>query len=273
MLAQEYGKRRDKVDFSKPAFVQSKLDGIRCLAKKGQGRVTLWSRMGKPIETMPHIVSALEGLMEDGETWDGELYIHGVPFQTISSWIKRLQDDSARVQYHVYDAVAEGDFWDRFLPVHERIVNEELVCPDCPTIFAVSAWPVDSHDDLKANHDAYVKDGYEGAMLRHGGCPYEPGRRSPYLVKVKEFMEEEFEVVDVVQGRGKFEGLGILRCVTAEGVTFDATPVGTDLQRRWYFEHRDEVIGKRACIRFFEWTTSDPPVPRFPVAKGLREID
>jgi hypothetical protein len=86
-------------------------------------------------------------------------------------------------------------------------------------------------------------------------------------------MDEEFEIVGVKEGEGKFEGLAIFRCKTAQGAEFDATPKGTDAERRAYYEQRAELVGKHLTVRFFEWTSSEPPVPRFPIGIAVRDYE
>src|SRR5690606_10526073 len=154
-------------------------------------------------ETLPHITGALAEVMEDGETWDGELYIHGVPFQKITSWVKRAEADSLRVQYDVYDAIAEGSFADRY---HRGLVSLTAGESGHDCHRGVDARLIGTHDQIRELHDEYVQQGYEGAMVRHNGCPYKEGYRSRDLLKVKAFEECDFEVVGVSEGKGKFEG-------------------------------------------------------------------
>lgn len=266
MLAYDYEKYKHQIKF--PAFIQRKLDGVRCIAIRHPRRVELLSRMGKPITTMGHIEKQLEQAMEPGEIWDGELYLHGTPFQTLSSWIKRKQEHSLYVQYHVYDVIDTGNFTDRYDDI-DNVIHVE----DHSHIKTLSWQKVVSHDEIKKCHDVYVQEGYEGAILRHNGCPYKAGYRSRDLLKVKVFLDDEFEIVGAKQGVGKFKGLAIFTCKTKEGVLFDCTPKGDECQRREYWTNRKKYIGKRLTVRFFEWTDSTPPVPRFPVGWGIRELD
>lgn len=266
MLAHSYEKHKDKVKF--PCFVQPKLDGIRCLAHKGAGNVSLFSRMGKPFETVPHIQEQLNLIMRGGEVWDGELYIHGEKFQTIVSLVKRNQPGSERVEYHVYDTVDDFDFTTRHFEVYVRTQRSNP-----KNIIWVDSLCVDNHEQIKAYHDKFVKDGYEGAIVRHSECPYKEGYRSPNLLKVKEFLDQEFEITGVSEGVGKFEGMAIFQCVTSEGATFDCMPKGTEEIRRSYWTNRESLIGKLLTVRFFEWTTSEPPCPRFPVGLIVRSYE
>ena len=96
MLAKPYRKEAHKIDWT-DAFVQPKLDGMRCLDTVG-GKL---SRKNTPIDTMDHIVV----VRPSGGTIavDGELYAHGLSFQENMKLIKKLRPESKEVKLHVYD--------------------------------------------------------------------------------------------------------------------------------------------------------------------------
>lgn len=266
MLAHDYQKYKHQITF--PAFCQAKLDGIRCLAHAYENGVVLFSRMGKEHVAMNHIASELASLMKPGEIWDGELYIHGVPFQKLTSWVKKYQPDSLRVNYHVYDCIGDEDYHERIREVHRRIVYGET-----DHIRPVPYFQVNSDEEVWKNHDELVGEGYEGAIVRANGCPYKAGYRSRTLLKAKAFLDEDFVIAHVDQGKGKFAGIPIFTLKTDQGVSFDADSVGTDEYRRLLYEDRDNLIGKMATVRFFEWTTSSPPAPRFPKLISVRDYE
>lgn len=268
MLAKSYDKEKHKVKF--PCHWQPKLDGMRCIAEKIAGQVRLWSRKGKEITTIPHIVSRLEALMEDGEIADGELYYKNTTFQTLLSWIKRAQKNSVKVQYHIYDMISDKPFKDRF----ERFCK--MVGHDGKNIIkTVHTGTVTSHDDVGKMHAENTARGYEGIMLRVGNCEYKVGRRSSDLLKVKKFQDSEFEIVDAYENIGQHVGQCTLVCKTQDGATFGVKPMGTDAQRRKYWDDfkAGKLKGKMLTVKFFEWTTTKPPVPRFPVGISLRDYE
>jgi len=108
-----------------PVFTQPKLDGMRCLAILEDGKCTLWSRTRKRIGSMVHIERQIEALfmhvvaleassvgtsMENAfrssrTIFDGELFVAGVPFEDVLSWIRTDEpgENSHRIEYHVYD--------------------------------------------------------------------------------------------------------------------------------------------------------------------------
>jgi len=268
MLAKSYDKERKKVKF--PCFYQPKLDGMRCVAQKLNGKVSMVSRRGKPIDTLPHINSLLEALMDEGEIVDGELYTHGVEFQKVMSWIKRNQPDSARVQYNLYDVINDKPYKERFKRLCLLVGNrgQDIIRTTYTDI-------VRSHKEVDEAHDAQCVRGFEGIMLRIGDCQYKCGKRSSELLKVKKFMDEEFKIVGAFENVGKQEGQCTFSCVTKDGGKFNVKPQGTAQEREKYWEdfQKGLIKGKMLTVRFFEWTTSTPKVPRFPVGVIIRDYE
>ncbi len=272
MLAHEYQKA--KVTF--PSYVQPKLDGVRCIAHcEAVNLVRLFSRQGKEFSGLTHIKSALASVMKVGDVWDGELYVHGMPFQRIISLVKKDREESKAVEYHVYDAVSDEPFSNRFLWAINAIKagNASVSSAHLGCLRIVETMTASSHEDVEECHEMYVSAGYEGAILRVGDCTYARGHRSRQLLKVKAFTTDEFKIVGVEEGKGKFEGRAVFVCETAGGTRFNAVPRGRDELRQRYFQDREKLVGEMLTVRFFEWTTSDPPVPRFPVAIAVRDYE
>ncbi len=272
MLAHKFCDYVDKIDYT-GAWVQPKLDGRRCIAAKLDGEVTLTSRGNKPIVTMGHIIVELNSLMSEGDVWDGELYSHDVTFQDNESFVKKYYPgDSERIQFHVYDVLKESlSFADRFFPVKEMLDN---VMRD--SIRGVASHQISTAEELWKLHNYYAKtiiEGarcYEGVMLRSGDCLYRAGRSSQ-LLKVKDFIDEEFVVVDVVPCERAPTHAMFVCLMTGTDTTFKATPEGPHSLRESYLRDRDSLIGKKLTVRYFELTTSEVPVPRFPIGVAIRE--
>ena len=47
------------IDYTKPVFIQPKLDGVRCLIQYDAGKVTAYSRTGKEWKNIYHILREL----------------------------------------------------------------------------------------------------------------------------------------------------------------------------------------------------------------------
>ena len=96
MLAHSYDKHSKKIKF--PCWIQPKLDGVRMLskvfAKKENGEVSIWSRKGKEMTTMSKIKEELASVLDEGQSLDGEIYVHGWDFQRIVSAVKKETKDT-----------------------------------------------------------------------------------------------------------------------------------------------------------------------------------
>ena len=107
--------------------------------------------------------------------------------------------------------------------------------------------------------------GWEGVMLRNPAMAYER-RRSPNLLKVKPHEDIEAEVLEVVEGAGKYVGMmGALVC-RAEGKEFRVGTGFTDHDRS-----RQDWVGAIITVEFFERTPSG--APRHPRYKGRRDYE
>jgi DNA ligase-1 len=266
MLAQDFNKRKAKLDYSEGVAVQIKYDGLRALAVYKNGKVVLQSR-GNKTYLMPHIEAALEPILSNnpGLVLDGELYNHDLDLQTLNSLIRKRRPESHVVQYHVYDVIEDGCFSSRLQTLNSLKAkfsdNGPLrVAPTCEAF---------SEQDVINLQAAFIAEGYEGAMVRTLTGQYRVGYRSPDLLKVKSWLDSEFVVVNWTTGKGKFENVPIFTCVTPEGKEFNVSPTGTQEQRAQMLKEATSYIGKKMKVKYFALSPSDL-VPLYPIGLGLR---
>jgi len=118
-------------------------------------------------------------------------------------------------------------------------------------------------------HVYLTKHKFEGSILRIGGMGYEIAHRSNQLLKLKDFQDAEFKIVDVIDGDGKFKGAAIFVCETERGIQFHCAPEGDMEYRKMLYKNRKNHIDKWLTIRFQELTNDK--VPQFPVGVDIRE--
>jgi DNA ligase-1 len=123
--------------------------------------------------------------------------------------------------------------------------------------------------DFRRLFAEFVESGYEGIMLRNAAGVYRANYRSNDLQKYKEFMEEEYRIIDFKEGEGRDAGAVIWVCETADGKEFTVRPRGTMEQRREWFNNGAKYIGKNLTVVYQELTEDGKP--RFPVGKCVRE--
>lgn len=276
MLAKAYEDNAKKVEY--PCFVQPKLDGVRCLAYYDDGKVILLSRQGKRYN-IPHIEQSLKELYHvddgslDGIVFDGELYIHNTPFQKLVSWVKKDQPDTSKLEYHIYDIVWDRPFAERTSEVMKIM---DYYVPASVGLVDVETIECSCEEEIFDNHTKFLQQGYEGTIIRYGKKGYETGFRSQYLLKLKEFVTEEFEIIGAEQDDHKPAECTFL-LQTKDGTSFRCKPEGSqEFREQLWTEYQDDdsnFLGKFMTVRYFEMTTSENPVPRFPVGVSIRDYE
>jgi len=270
MLAHKYNE--DKADY--PAFIQPKLDGVRCLfTAKGA-----FSRANNRFMNVEHIEKALKPFFAKNPTaiLDGELYNHGLKddFEKIISLVKKKKPTDADkaeaaelVQYHVYDIanLTVASYTTRL-----NFINKlTYTYPICKVDTQVA---LDFDDALKL-HKKNLKLGYEGSIYRTFEGKYK-GTRSWDLMKFKDFHDDEATIVGYELGKGKREGtLGKFIMQDDEGVEFGCPPgKGYDYQALTdMLNNVHDYVGQRATFTYFQRTQAGSY--RHPHYKALRNYE
>lgn len=276
MLAKPFDDYAAKLKLSEGAWCQPKLDGIRCIATS----TGLWSRKGDRIVSCPHIERALAPFFKvfPDIRLDGELYNHLLKdnFNEITSLVKTLKPSEEHliktaeiVQYHIYDAPRGDDtnYAVRFGRIVDIVDDVGLPLVTVPTFFVTEI------DQLDMYYDNFLGEGYEGQMVRLEG-PYE-SKRSKLLLKRKEFVDSEFEVLDILEGEGNASGgakIAWLRLDTDPSKKFKADVVGTKAERVQILKDKDKLIGKMATVKYFKQRTP-AGIPRFGKIKLIHESE
>lgn len=206
-------------------YSQPKLDGQRLIAKKDG----LWSRSGKPVLTANHIKKLLEPFFEKfpDAILDGELYNHDLKtdFEKLMSLARNVSaaniieiDEgdlgnsefsvtsvpAEQLQYHIYDLASHsGSFADRLTDLYEIFEDWSVHWGD--KVQLVVTHYCKTENDFNELHQFYKDEQYEGQMWRNPDAFYQ-NKRTKDLLKRKEFIDAEFEVVKVESGAGNWEG-------------------------------------------------------------------
>jgi ATP-dependent DNA ligase len=108
---------------------------------------------------------------------------------------------------------------------------------------------------LWEQQEEFVKEGYEGAMVRNLQSVYKLGpSKSNDLLKLKNFDDDEFLVVGATDAGGGHSGAVMWTCETTDTngdkVQFQVTPLGTLEKRREQYKDKDKYIGKMLTVRY-----------------------
>jgi len=273
MLAHKFDDKR--VDWSKPVYIQPKLDGVRCLFTKDGA----FSRTGKQFMNVAHIELQLIPFFDKHPhtVLDGELYNHELKndFEKIISLVRKqkpTEDDrweaDKLVQFHVYDYF-DGVIYDSYKTRMHQLGASNIYDRH---IKYVQAYKVNNYDESRIYHKDFLNQGYEGSIIRLDGL-YKHGR-SYDLMKFKDFSDTEATIVGYEEGKGKRQGtIGKFLMQDDEGVEFGCPPgkgyTYKDLANMLLNIHG--YIGQRATFTYFERTKAGSY--RHPLFKGLRNYE
>lgn len=255
-------------------FVQPKFDGFRCIATKDG----LFSRKGEKFVSCPHIEAVLAPVFAHlpNLQLDGELYNHELKddFNKIASLVRKqnpspeqLAETEKMVQFHVYDVVdTSNKFSDRLKGLAEKVFD---AFPEIEKFLKrVETYAIETKEAMDELYGRFIEQGYEGQMVRLDG--HYQNKRSKYLMKRKEFQDEEFEIVAVEEGLGNRSGMaGRVTLKLPDGRTFGAGIKGGLDYNRKLWQEKDTLPGKLGTVEFFALTPDG--IPRFPVFKAVRE--
>lgn len=297
MLAHNYKDRKSELRY--PLFSQPKLDGIRCVVRKEDGKLVGRTRNGKEIECIPHILKSLNGyfLAHPNAILDGELYNHDLRdnFNKITSLVRKqkpirsskmtdkafakkeqefnesLVQAEESIQYHVYDAPYIHDNCTESTSFEFRINELKNSLTTNKHIIIVETTEVYEEANLDNIYNQYLEQGYEGQMVRKDE-KYE-NKRSTSLLKRKEFIDAEYRVVDIDVGNGNRSGTAkhlVCYCEKTKQ-TFNSNIKGSFEYLKEIYDNRKEYIGTLATIKYFQLTPDG--IPRFPYAISFRNYE
>ena len=256
MLAHKFKDHMNKVEW--PSYIQPKLNGMRMLFNGTDAR----SRGNK--EIIPEVIEHLQ-FDTGGFILDGELMLpNNVLLQESMAAIKKYRPElSPLLMYHVYDIV------DNELPyaMRQQIIVD-LMHDAPPNVVMVKTVACTDETAVYKQHTQFVSEGFEGTMIRNPSMAYEIGKRSYSLLKLKDFVDAEYRIVDVIDGAGSDTGLAIFELETDSGARFNCRPEGTQSNRAELYINRKELVGKFLTVRYQE--LSRDGIPIFPVGVSIR---
>ena len=264
------------IDYSKPVFIQPKLDGVRCLIQLENNVVTAYSRTGKKWKNIAHIIMDLIPFFEKypNVILDGELYNHDLKddFEKIISLVRKTKptdedrvESAEMVQFHCYDTIMEHMSYDQ----RNEFINQSLML--IPSVHIVDTNRVFKHEEvLNIHHDANLANGYEGSILRTNDV-YKCGR-SWSLRKFKDFHDTEATLTSWVEGKGKRKGtIGKFMAIDTEGNEFGMPVMDKFEYLQKNFKKMQGWVGKTATFTYFERTKAGSY--RHPLFKAIRNYE
>jgi hypothetical protein len=252
----DIGSTFTQMDFDNGVTVQRKLNGVHFMAYFNGTRVVCYSRSSTIYPEPPHISAELiamfnampvinpgeYGTPNDGTYdgaipyLDGELYEHGKELREISGQARKSTKCAESLEFHVFDVMfplAKSRGHDMASRDRQDYIDTFFSNIQVPHIRRVENIEVQSEATIHELHDAFIADGYEGAIARRDDAGYRyshNGYHSNNLVKIKPVFSDEFIVSGYFQGtKGKDVGCVIWECMVSSPIdpndaTFTVVP-------------------------------------------------
>lgn len=263
LLNPDKEKERGAVIQTFPCMGQPKINGVRATITLKNNKATIKSKEGL-IYDVSHIEDFLninnDIFNYDGLELilDGELYIHGELLQDIVSAVKKVNLNTPRITFVLFDlAIANKSNTERWNIIKEHIkpkLEQHLNCP----VTLIRTTGIKSDKQAQTFTDICIKDGYEGAIFRTFEGEYGFGKRPKYITKLKRTISEEFKIFNVLP-QEKDNSKGNFVCLTKKGLPFEVNPKGDDDFKRFILENKNDIIGKNLTIDFYEYTKDNKP--------------
>ena len=233
---------------------------------------TSTTRQGKDFVAIKYTGNLYEELLSipEGYILDGELYVHGQSFESLGVLRKTKLNDNDKeslnkLEYHVYDLISTQPFEERSLTLSKLI-------SDLNKIKFVPTWKAKSEEEIKEMHQKYISEGFEGTMVRNAKSKYLEKNRSYDLLKFKDFMDAEFEIVGYTFEKdttGEDKNCVVWIVKIKDDILCKVRPRGDRNQRQDLYQecvkNFDAYKGRKLWTKFFDYTTDGSL--RFPTTK------
>jgi bifunctional non-homologous end joining protein LigD len=181
-----------------------KFDGYRCIALKVKGKVALFSRNHKSLNSrFPDIVKALAAFTSDFAA-DGEIVALDEKGRPSFQLLQNSQGQKPPIRFYAFDLLNwDGEDLTGFTIERRRELLTRLFegCIDPLRLSPLLSAPPDQIIS------AVQKLGLEGVVGKRGGSVYEPGERNGSWIKHRTDRQQEFVIGGYVPGTHGFDSL------------------------------------------------------------------
>ena len=255
-LAQKFDLKR--IAGKKTVAIEPKLDGIRCFTIVRDEQILMFARSGKLIKNFDKTIAPEIAKMGDG-CYDGELM--GQDFTSLMRQAYRKEGIDTTGTYLALFDFLPLDEWDskssklscedRFEILLDKLADNNV---DLNLAQPVDRLEVEPEWELiKKEHDLFVEDGFEGAMVKFLDAPYKFGRGYE-VMKLKAFHDADVVVEGLLEGTGKHAGkLGSFQ-VVFNGVDVQVGSGLTDSLREQIWADKESFLGRVIEVRYQEVT-------------------
>lgn len=148
----------------------------------------------------------------------------------------------------------ETRFRERYLEYNRRINNLQKRLMNDISIQAIQGTDAITFDEARAKLKEHQSNGWEANMIKHLLAPWQRGTRNNFSIKDVPRPTMDLEVLDVIEGEGKFAGIAGKLVLRYNNRTIFADGCFDLSQRKDMLENPANYIGKTAVTSFKDYT-------------------
>lgn len=268
--------------FPTKAISEPKVDGVRiALHVDADCEITMRTRNGEIVTGYDDIVNQFKEYAQKTSlvrqmVFDGEVVSKN--FDATMEGLFR-KGNNKKGKFVVWDMLTEHEFFNRecYFNQQDRKIRLDSLLKKVvlikPTDF-VSVMPymyVTNEEHAYDLHCDYVSRGYEGSIIKDANALYSfdtKSRRGYGWQKIKDFHTEDYRIIRVTEGTGKYTGMMGAVFVDVDGVEVKVGSGFSDLQRKLIYDNPENYIGAYIEVQYQEKTKDNSL--RFPSFKRFR---
>lgn len=246
-------------------YAEPKYNGNRCITIiNDDGGITMFSRNGKLVNNVDHIIKDFKKLNLKNIVFDGELYSNIAGSKANADWsattsiihTESLHANRNSLKYWIFDQISLFD-WNSRRCITSLTDRKDLLSmlkfSINSSIRIVLHKVIRKDTDVIDITDVYIEDGFEGSVIKDPKSAYE-FKRSKSWVKVKKFSDGDFEILSINQGTGKNKNTAGSITVDVDNVEVNVGSGYTDETRNFLWKNQKKLIGKTAKIHYQQKT-------------------
>ena len=264
-------KDTSKLEF--PMWISEKFDGVFCCAfYKPDGTVGIFSRTGEEYLSMNHLKSQLFYTLLDKRLRLLVLFeamIDGEKQIVISGACRDPKKQHPEIKAYVHSFIDKDNWFMRAWEVKDfNIGRKHLIATATKDVFFIPNYIVTNLDSAYIAASIVWDRGGEGVVLTFNADKYQPGKRNESMIKIKQGVSVDLEVVDTYEGKGKYSGtLGGLICRYKDNKSIKVSGM-TDVERSAWWGYKSLIVGK--IVQIDAMAESANGLLREPRFKGIR---
>ena len=275
-------------DFDEGVYVQTKLDGVRVVARRQEDGIVMTTNNKNQFPWFCSLREEIDRFIGDRDVLDGldgELYTHKLidedgnelydnpkflKIQGITSPNRSaphpLED---QICFYAFDLVdlsgryTQDERMEMLDELFDTCESDKIVKTETEIIYDVK--------DIGKLHDKWALQNYEGVIVRSKDLKY-TDKRSLMMRKFKYFEDREYPIIGIKKDKGVADTAFSWELVDPEtDERFTAKPAAPEKDRLFWYQNWRDYVGRELTVKFQEYT--ERGVPRFGVAKGFIRED